>query len=185
MSWGHRKIDLKNSLQNTGHKNSKSLEKLVHKLFESLRESLFKGIQNCSNTLFITGAGNSNSVLEEEDFIPSSFNLPNLIVVGAVNYKRERTDFTTIGKNINVYANGSNVSTIIPGGHSVNASGTSLSAPQVSNLAGVILTINPNLTSESVKKYILENTDSDTKEGIHIINPKKTIDTILLNSNVN
>ena len=179
MSWNHRAQDIETSLMNTGMVNKQKRTILTKKLFTVLKKSLYEGIKSCSNTLFVIGAGNSNSVVEEEGFIPSSFILPNLITIGAVNHNGKRTGFTSIGKNVQIYANGSYVNTTIPNGYKVQSSGTSIAAPQVCNLAATMLSICPKMSIISLKKYMLENADKMPEEEILVLNPKKTIEQIL------
>ena len=180
MSWNHRKRDVEDTLSNTSNLGKEAISILATKLFTKLRMSLYDCIKNCTNTLFISGAGNDNNTIEEESNIPCSFNLPNLITIGAVNYKGRRTDFTTIGKNVQLYANGSYVDTIMPKGYKSKSSGTSIAAPQVANVAAVMLSICPTMTPILIKKYLLANADRMMEEDILVINPKRTIEKTLL-----
>ena len=180
LSWNHREQDIETSLMNTGISDPQERTTLAKKLFEDLKENLYEGIKNCSNTLFVVGAGNSNSVVEEEDFVPSSFQLPNLISIGAVNHLGKRTHFTSIGKNVQLYANGSYVDTVIPNGIDIQSSGTSIAAPQVCNLAATMLSICPTLSILELKEYMLQYADRMPAEDILVLNPKRTIEQVVL-----
>lgn len=177
--WAHRKQDLDTSLMNTGILDEEERSLLAEKLFTSLKDCLYEGIKNCSNTLFVVAAGNSNSILEETEFIPSSFNLPNLLAIGAVNHNGERTNFTAIGNNVQLYASGSYVVSSIPSGYKTRTSGTSIAAPQVTNIAATMLSICPSLNPKQIKQYLLENADRMSEEKILVVNPKRTINKIL------
>jgi len=56
---------------------------------------------------------------------------------------------------VNVHANGFEVSSYIPGGQKLKFSGTSMAAPQVTNLAAKLFALDPALTPESAKELIL------------------------------
>lgn len=179
VSWNIRAQDIETSLMNTGVIDKDERTILTKKLFGSLKKSLYEGIKSCSNTLFVIGAGNSNSAIEEEGTIPNNFNLPNLIAIGAVNHNGKRTGFTSIGKNVQLYANGSYVDTTIPNGYKTQASGTSLAAPQVCNLVATMLSLCPKTSVIELKECMLENADRMPEEDILVLNPKKTIEQIL------
>lgn len=99
-----------------------------------------------------------------------------------INENGLRTDFTTIGKNVQLYANGSYVKTILPRGYTSKSSGTSIAAPQVSNLAATMLSICPRLEPIMIKEMLVENADKMLDENILVLNPKRTIqETMKLN----
>ena len=84
-----------------------------------------------------------------------------------------------MGKNVELYANGYRVESLIPGGQKVKSSGTSMAAPQVTNLAAKILALNPMLTPTQVVEAIKNNADPPPGQaGRYIINPKKTVGAI-------
>lgn len=180
ISWNHRAQDIETSLMNTGVTHPQERKTLAKKLFADLKESLYEGITNCPVTLFVVGAGNSNSIVEEEDFVPSSFQLPNVLSIGAVNHQGKRTGFTSIGKNVQLYANGSYVDTVIPNGSTIQTSGTSIAAPQVCNLAAMMLSIRPTLSVLKLKQYMLQYADRMLEENILVLHPKRTIEQLLL-----
>ena len=113
---------------------------------------------------------------------PSSFKDPNVIVVGAVDQAGDQTSFTSFG-DIDVYANGYEVESVTPGGDRLKLSGTSMAAPQVTNLAGQIWALHPKLSVMDVKTMIVDGADA-TKVGdheIHLLNPKRSLALAALN----
>lgn len=105
--------------------------------------------------------------------------MPNLLTVGAIDDHDKLTAFSTMGKNVELYANGHRVESLIPGGQKVKFSGTSMAAPQVTNLAAKILALNPKLTPTQVIEAIKNNADPlPGQAGRYIINPKKTVGAI-------
>jgi subtilisin family serine protease len=112
--------------------------------------------------------------------VPASLDLPNLITVGAVDRAGDETRFTSYGK-VEVYANGHEVPSRIPGGDVITESGTSLSAPQVANLATKLLALKPKLTVAELRGAIIEAADEKTiGEGkrIRLLNPKASLERV-------
>jgi len=106
--------------------------------------------------LFVTAAGNSDNDVEFDVVIPSSFNLPNLMVVGALDQAGDPTGFTSGGMNVRVYANGFQVESYVPGGETMKMSGTSMASPNVCNLAAKLMARKPELKPSEVV-YMIEN----------------------------
>ncbi len=123
-------------------------------------------------------AGNSDEDSEFYDAIPSSFDLPNILTVGAVDLAGEETSFSSFGDNVDVHANGFDVESFVPGGDLLKMSGTSMSCPNVANLAGKILAINPKLSVEDVKNYIISYSDISEDGRTILMNPKATIEAV-------
>ena len=73
-----------------------------------------------------------------------------------------------------VYANGFEVDSYIPGGDRLKFSGTSMASPNVANLAGKILAVKPSLKTEEVAALIKEGAEKGGSEGFPLIHPKKT-----------
>ena len=103
---------------------------------------------SCPDILFIPAAGNSDQNIEFNKDLPSSIALSNVLVAGAVDQAGDETGFTSYGENVRIHANGFEVDSYIPGGKRQKFSGTSMSAPNVSNLAAKLLTIDPSLSPE-------------------------------------
>ncbi|MDX2147686.1 MAG: S8 family serine peptidase [Planctomycetota bacterium] len=150
---------------------------LSRQIFKHLREGLEKAIASAPDILFIAGSGNEDNDVDFAEYVPAGIRLPNLITVGAIDAQDRFTDFTSTGKNVELYANGYRIESYVPGGQKIKFSGTSMAAPQVSNLAAKILALNPNLKPADVIALIRANTDPVPNEpGRFIINPKKTLD---------
>src|SRR3989338_7877003 len=131
-------------------------------------------LRGSENTLFVTSAGNDGQNGDEVPHFPSWFSsqLDNVISVAATDRNRKLADFSNFGhQTVDVAAPGVDVETAIPlcldetSCPSENdgkqdgfkkASGTSFSAPLVSNVAAKILVINPDLTPPQLKKIIME-----------------------------
>jgi subtilisin family serine protease len=142
---------------------------------QALSKSVEDVILNSPEILFIAAAGNYNDDPNFKERFPAGFDFPNLLVVGAVDRVGKTLPFTSTGKGVQVYADGFEVESFIPGGKREKKSGTSMAAPQVTNLAAKILTIKPDLTPIQIKDLIIKNSDKNS-DGYLLINPKKTIE---------
>jgi subtilisin family serine protease len=136
------------------------------------------------NILFVAAAGNDDADVKFGDVVPASFDLPNLITVGAVDRAGDEAALSSYGK-IDVYANGIEVPSRVPGGMVIPVSGTSMATPQVVNLAAKLLAVKPNLTVAELRRAIVESADENADEKtigqgerIKLLNPKAALERI-------
>ena len=156
---------------------------LARRIFEIHAEGLRETIASAPTILFVAAAGNDNADNRFIEGVPASLDLPNLITAGAVDRAGDEARFTSYGK-AEVYANGFEVPTRIPGGNVIADSGTSLSAPQVVNLAAKLLALKPNLNVSELRRAIIEAAEEKTiGEGkrIRLLNPKRSLELIMQN----
>ena len=140
------------------------------------KDAFYEAMKNAPEILFITSAGNSNNDVDFANNLPSGFDLPNLMKVGAVDIEGKETGFTTMGKSVDVYGNGYEVESYVPGGAIQKMSGTSMSSPQVANLAGKIWSMYPSLSMQEVKDLIINGaTTSPHNPEILLIHPKQSL----------
>lgn len=178
MSWGGSRQDIENALEAKGvGRNQAERVDMAREIFAIGRDALEKAIASAPEILFIAAAGNSNNDSQFSEMIPSGLSLPNLVTIGAVDQGGKPTGFTTFGNNVSLYASGYQVESFVPGGAVEKASGTSMAAPQVANLAGKLLAINPKLSGAEVIKIITETSDPmpGNNPGRFIINPKAAV----------
>ena len=182
MSWGGSVNAIENDLETCGiGKTPEERKKLAREYFDVGRLALEKAFAAAPEILFITAAGNSNQDASFAEDAPADIVLPNLLTVGAVDKAGDEASFTSYGKTVKVHANGYQVESYLPGGERVALSGTSMASPQVANLAGKILAVNPALTPPQVIAIIV-NTADKTADGRRVlINPKKALDTVAKN----
>jgi subtilisin family serine protease len=150
---------------------------LARKIFRIGRDALYDAMAGAPEILFVTSAGNSDSDNEFEEFIPSSFEFDNIMTVGAVDQAGDETSFTSFGK-VDVYANGFQVESYVPGGDRLPMSGTSMSSPNVVNLAGKLLAVEPSLTPDQLRELIEGGCDEHQTgdRTVRLINPKKSME---------
>ncbi len=179
MSWGEAQKDAEDSLEANGvGASAEERRAIARKVFASQRDGLYEAIKNAPDILFVCAAGNADNDVEFDEYIPSSFDLPNLITVGAVDQGGDPTGFTSFGKTVQVYANGFEVESYVPGGERMKMSGTSMAAPNVANLAGKLIALDPSLKPPAVIALI--KSGADQKMGgnrkILLMNPKRTVE---------
>jgi subtilisin family serine protease len=144
--------------------------------FDIGRDGLYNAIKSAPGILFVTAAGNSDNDVNFDEVIPSSFNLPNMITVGAVDQAGEETSFTSFGKNVTAYADGFEVDSPIPGGSHLKLSGTSMASPEVANLAAKLFALDPKLSPTDVIGLIKEGLEPNPADKrILLLNPKKSV----------
>jgi subtilisin family serine protease len=177
MSWGWSLKEIESMLEANGvGATPEERAQLTRELFDILSESLLGAMRDAKDILFVTAAGNSDNDVEFDQMIPSSFDLPNLLTVGAVDQAGDPTGFTSQGKNVRLYANGFEVESFVPGGGRMAASGTSMSSPAVVNLAAKIIAVEPSLTPQAVIELILEGaTPRDGDKDFLLLHPKNTM----------
>jgi subtilisin family serine protease len=174
MSWGWSLKEIESGLEANGVGGTPAERaELAAEILNIMSTELRTSMAGAKNTLFVAAAGNSDNDVEFDRMIPSSFDLPNLLVVGAVDQAGDPTGFTSRGDNVRLYANGFEVESFIPGGDRMAASGTSMSAPQVVNLAAKITAVEPYMTPQAVIELILQAaTPRDGDENFLLLNPK-------------
>jgi hypothetical protein len=186
MSWWSRPSSYEDLLEKNGiGKTPDERKALARHYFNMERDGLYKALESAPEILFVTIAGNNNSDNAFEETIPSSFKLPNLLVVGAVDQAGQQTSFTSTGQNIGVYADGYEVESVVPGGAKVHMSGTSMAAPEVANLAAKLLAVDPKLTPEQMISLITRTADAGESPAIRRINPKLAVSSVSTQSGNN
>jgi len=123
-------------------------------LQDAIRYALQKGV------LFVAAAGNEK---EDNDFrphYPSSYDLENIIAVAASDNRDRFANFTNWGKtSVDLAAPGVNILSCYLRGRYEWLSGTSMAAPHVAGVAGLVWAQFPNLNYRQVKARILGAVD--------------------------
>ena len=177
MSWWNTPSTYEKDLADNGiGKDSDERKKLARHCFEIERDGLYAALKSAPGILFVTIAGNNNADNAFEEVIPSSFRLPNLLVAGAVDQAGDETNFTSYGDNVLIHADGQAVQSVVPGGAMVKMSGTSMAAPQVTNLAAKLLAIKPELTPTEIIALIRDGADTSNDGRRHLMNPRRSVE---------
>jgi hypothetical protein len=177
MSWVIIRSSLEHDLEVNGiGENPEERKRMAREMFDVMKQGLFDAFQSAPEILFVGGAGNSDNDVEFDEFIPPMFDLPNLLIAGAVDQAGEATTFTSFGPTVNIYANGFEVESYVPGGDRLAFSGTSMASPNVANLAAKLVALAPELTPTEVIELILDGAD-EVRQGeqvLRVIHPQRS-----------
>jgi subtilisin family serine protease len=179
MSWGMAPEHLERGLElhNAGG-TPEERKALARRIYDVYADSLRQAILAAPDILFVASAGNADSDNRFSAFAPASFDLPNLITAAAVDRAGDEAAFTSYGK-VEVYANGYEVESDMPGGGRLPLSGTSMSAPQVANLAAKLLAVYPQLTVAQLRQAISDGAEEkNIGEGkrIRLLHPVRSFE---------
>jgi len=176
MSWEGAVKETEAELEANGIcEDAEERARLAREIFEIERDAIYDAIRSAPQILFVNSAGNENDDASFEDYYPTAFDLPNVLAVGAVDQAGVMTSFTSFGECVDVYANGFEVESYMPGGERMKGSGTSMSSPNVANLAAKLLALDPTLTTEEVITLIKEGAEPNA-EGLPVMNPKRSLE---------
>lgn len=112
------------------------------------------------DVVLIAAAGNDNVA---QPMFPAGY--PEVFSVSAVNEQREKAAFSNYGEHIDVTAPGEHIPSTFPDNNYVFMSGTSMAAPHVAGLAGLIRSIRPELTNEEVMQLMRQTAEDIGPEG--------------------
>jgi subtilisin family serine protease len=176
MSWGGSPRDYEAALEANGAGGTaEERRKLAREFFEYSRQALTESIRATPEILFVAAAGNSDSDAAFDESIPSAIDLPNILTVGAVDQAGEETSFSSFGPNVDLHANGFEVDSYLPGGERMKYSGTSMAAPNVTNLAAKLLALDPSLTTEQLVAIIKLGAGRSADGRINLIHPQRSL----------
>jgi thermitase len=144
----------------------------------SYSQTLLNAVNYASSKGIVLVAASGNDGNTNVSY-PAGF--PQVISVGSSDSGDKRSSTSNYGPTIDVVAPGVNVGTTKLGNSYGGASGTSLASPQVAALAGLILSIKPNLNPLQVRDIITSSVDDlgavgkDDQYGYGRINSAKAL----------
>jgi len=107
-------------------------------------------------SLVVAAAGNDGTDYDEIARFPAYYD--NVLAVGGLNSAGEvKSGSSSYGSRIDVYAPSVSLLSTVPDNKYVSKTGTSMSAPLVSALAGLIKSVRPELQPEQISKIIRLN----------------------------
>jgi subtilisin family serine protease len=126
---------------------SRALEDVIRKAYEN-------------DILFVAAAGNATTNNDRNPHFPSSYNVPNVVSVAALDRHDELAKFSNYGvKSVAIAAPGVDILSTWLGNAYEEKSGTSMATPVVSGVAALILAEYPRLSVDDLKKKLLASTD--------------------------
>jgi len=124
----------------------------------SLEDAIRKAYEN--DILFVAAAGNSTVNNDRMPHFPSSYNVPNVVSVAALDRNDQLARFSNWGaKSVAVAAPGVDILSTWLGNAYEEKSGTSMATPVVSGVAALILAEHPRMSVDDLKKKLLASTD--------------------------
>jgi subtilisin family serine protease len=110
--------------------------------------------------LFVAASGNSNANTDRVPHYPSSYSLPNVVSVAALNRNDEIASFSNYGqKSVHVAAPGVEILSTWLNNDYKEASGTSMATPVVSGVAALILSKESDLSVKELRERLLKSVD--------------------------
>ena len=126
---------------------SRALEDVIRKAYEN-------------DILFVAAAGNSSVNNDRMPHYPSSYNVPNVVSVAALDRNDQMASFSNYGvKSVAIGAPGVDILSTWLGNAYEEKSGTSMATPVVAGVAALILSENPRLSVDDLRKKLLASTD--------------------------
>jgi len=126
---------------------SRALEDVIRKAYEN-------------DILFVAAAGNATTDNDRRPHFPSSYDVPNVISVAALDRNDQLAKFSNYGaKSVAVAAPGVEILSTWLGNQYEEKSGTSMATPVIAGVAALILAENPRMSVDDLRKKILDSSD--------------------------
>ncbi|MDQ2086818.1 S8 family serine peptidase [Herbivorax sp. ANBcel31] len=116
-----------------------------------------RGIRDACNyaysrdSVLVSATGNEGV----SDFMyPASYD--SVIAVGAIDANKERPNFSNYGEKLELVAPGTFIYSTIPENNYTHDSGTSIAAPQVSAIAGLMRSLDKDISSYDIRNILIE-----------------------------
>ncbi len=130
-----------------GTQKSRALEAVIRKAYEN-------------DITFFAAAGNSSVDNDRNPHYPSSYNVPNVISVAALDRNDQLAAFSNYGaKSVAIAAPGVDILSTWLGNSYEEKSGTSMATPVVSGVAALVLAEHPQMSVDELRKKLLASTD--------------------------
>ncbi len=122
-------------------------------------QAMFDAIEyaNSLGIPFVVSAGNDSESLDFNPDYPASYELPNIISVGSTTGWETKSNFSNWGiSSVHVMAPGSKILSTWPFNQYRDLSGTSMAAPYVAGMLGLLKTMEPSLSAQEMKQRLIE-----------------------------
>src|SRR5690349_22363334 len=126
---------------------SRALEDVIRKAYEN-------------DIAFVAAAGNATTNNDRTPHFPSSYNVPNVISVAALDRHDQLATFSNWGaKSVAIAAPGVDILSTWLGNAYEEKSGTSMATPVVSGVAALVLAEHPHMSVDDLRKKLMASTD--------------------------
>jgi subtilisin family serine protease len=110
--------------------------------------------------LTITAAGNSNTSNDSSPSYPNSYGTPAVISVASIQSEGVISRFSNIGHySVDLAASGEEIISTYRGNGYIRMSGTSMASPVVAGVAGLVLSLRPDLSARELRNALLNAVD--------------------------
>lgn len=128
---------------------------------------LVRLLKERNGTIVIAAAGNEDTLSME---YPAAFN--DAIAVSAVDENLRKVSFSNFGRWVDISAPGSFILSTVPGAGLEPKSGTSMAAPMVTGVAGLMLARFPDISFSEMRKALVDGADpsfyrEDSNDGFN------------------
>ncbi|WP_161799055.1 S8 family serine peptidase [Caenimonas sp. SL110] len=176
MSWGGSLRGYETALEQCAiGKDAAERRTIARRYFDRHLGALTAALASAPDILFVVSAGNSGNDPTFNDIYPSGIVLPNVVAVGAVDKAGDEASFTSYGPTVLLHANGYQVESYVPGGRRLAISGTSMSAPQVTNLAAKMLAVKPSLKPAEIISIMRTTADRSEDGRRTLVHPARAL----------
>ena len=108
--------------------------------------------------LFVAAAGNESSNNDTVAAYPANYALPNVISVAALDRSDQLASFSNYGATkVHIGAPGVAIYSTTPGNRYASYNGTSMAAPHVAGVAGLLAAANPQATMAEIRAALLDS----------------------------
>ena len=113
-----------------------------------------------NDILFVAAEGNATTDNDRKPHYPSSYNVPNVVSVAALDRNDQLAKFSNYGlKSVAIAAPGKDIFSTWLGNAYEEKSGTSMATPVVSGVAALIVAENPRISVDQLRKRLLASVD--------------------------
>jgi subtilisin family serine protease len=136
-----------------------------------------KAIDNLDSAgIFIVVAGGNENA---DSCLTSPGSNPKVTTVGATTEKNTKAMFSNWGKCVNILAPGTNIISTFPGNKTQNLQGTSQASPHVAGFYSLILSDNPALTPDAMRRLSSSMCSKDAIAGFSKDTPNCLVFTLV------
>ena len=171
ISWGFTPQDVEANLAQNGiEPDPEARARRAQRIFEIMLDGMEQAIAGAPDILFVVAAGNARQDIDFVRDLPGSINLPNLLTVGAADTRGRAASFASTGESVDLFAPGTDIESVVPGGGRLLWSGASLAAPQVVNAAAKLLAIEPRLSAADLARLLTETASPAPGSELPLLN---------------
>lgn len=128
---------------------------------EALREAIVSARD--AGILFVAAAGNESNNNDARATYPASYDVENVITVGAMDGKGKKASFSNYGAtSVHVFAPGVDILSTVKNGGYQKMSGTSMATPMVSGVLGLLLSQQRAMSFSEAKERLMQTTVDNT-----------------------